>query len=47
MILKIMRIGIVSKNFTNLTLKIRKSGPNLLKLLNLEIVDDVNKNKVL
>ena len=47
MILKIMRLKSVNKNITNLTLKIRKSGPSLLKLLNLEIVDDVNKNKVL
>ena len=40
-------IKIMSKNIPNLTLNIRKSGPSLLKLLNLEIVDDVNKNKVL
>ena len=43
----IMRLKIVNENITNLTLNIRKSAPSLLKLLNLEIVDDVNKNKVL
>ena len=42
-----MRLKIVNENITNLTLNIRKTGPSLLKLLNLEIVDDVNKNKVL
>ena len=35
------------ENLTKLTLNIRNSGPSLLKLLNLEIVDDVSKNRVL
>ena len=47
MILKITRLRIGIQNITNPTLKIRSSGPSLLKLLNLEIVDDVNKNRVL
>ena len=42
-----MRLKIVNENITNLTLNIRKTGPSLLNLLNLEIGDDVNKNKVL
>ena len=37
----------MSENIENLTLNIRNSGPSLLKLLNLEIVNDVSKNKVL
>ena len=35
-----MRLKIVIENITNLTSNIRKTGPSLL---NVEIVDDVNK----